>query len=253
MILKWRLLGVGPSTAVPTLAGFWGSCSPENIRNRRKRSSMLIQAGSLNILVDATPDVYFQLQREGIVNIDALILTHGHYDHIAGVGELFCMLRGQNRRIPLYTDTKTLHRVQSFFSYAFEKEASGGLIPNVIAYGGQDVLGLDVHFFPQDHGSVLSLGVRIGEVAYSIDAVRLEDKAFRALANVKTWFVPAKGFNDTDSHAGLTTALTWIEKVQPQMAYLVNLGLQLDYDEVTKMLPSNVTLGYDGLCVEGEL
>ena len=247
------LLGAGSGDGVPTITGSWGDCDPNDPNNRRTRSSALLQINGMNILIDASPDVYVQLIRENITHIDAVIITHIHYDHIAGLGELFCMLRAQNRKIPLYTDTRTLKSLQGFFSYAFQGEKLCGFSSHVIAYGGQDILGVPFFFFPQIHGKIMSLGVRIGDLGYSIDALRLEEKAFQALENVRTWVVPVRGFNDTSGHAGLTTVLTWIERVSPDKVYMINLGDQMDYKKVKGMLPSHIMLGVDGMTIEGVL
>ena len=119
--MKITILGCGTSVGVPSLGILgWGKCDPKNPKNRRQRSSVLIQNNGINILIDAGPDIRNQLLKTEIDKIDAVLITHTHSDHISGLPELRPFYFGERKNIPIYGNSKTLSDLNKMFDYLFE-------------------------------------------------------------------------------------------------------------------------------------
>lgn len=244
-----KILGCGASSGVPTLMG-WGDCNPQQPRNRRTRASALLEINNCKILIDASPDVYTQFSREEIRVIDAVVLSHFHADHTAGLVDIFFLSRLMGRKLPLFADTKTITYLKRAFAFAFEGDDKG-FSPHVMAYGGQDILGVLVDFFPLEHGKVQSMGVRVGNLAYTIDVSAFTQKAECVLAGVEKIVVPARSFAGSHAHMGLSDALDVCARLSARECFLTNMSAGLDYDSVSAMLPHNVSLCFDGQVIQG--
>lgn len=261
--MKITLLGTGPSAGLPQIGGRdgrgdWGRADPHEPRNRRTRSSIVIQSDNGGrILVDTGPDLRMQLINNGIGRIDAIFYTHAHADHIAGLDEVRVLNRSLGAPIPIYGTEKTLDDLKQRFDYAF-KDWNGTffsrpvLTPTEITPGQRlTVDGLEILVLDQDHGFGQSLGFRIGDFAYSTDVVRMSEATLSALKGIKYWvvgcFTPAA---DHPSHAGLETVRHWIELLQPQRSILTHMGALMDYQTLRTTLPASIEPGYDGLVID---
>lgn len=261
--MKVTLLGTGGSAGLPQIGGIdgrgdWGMADPSEPRNRRTRSSVLIQSdGGGSILVDTGPDLRLQMIDNGIARIDAIFYTHAHADHIAGLDEVRILNRIIDAPMPIYGTAETLAGLKQRFAYAF-KEWNGTffsrpvLQPTVITPGDSlTVEGLEILTLDQDHGFSRSLGLRIGDFAYCTDVVRLPEAALAALRGVKYLvigcFTPA---SDHPSHAGLETVKSWVELLKPKRSILTHMGPLMDYQTLRSVLPDGIEPGYDGLAID---
>jgi phosphoribosyl 1,2-cyclic phosphate phosphodiesterase len=255
--VKVTILGCGPSAGVPMIGGIWGACDPANPKNRRSRPSVLVEAASMTILIDTSPDLREQLLRAGARRIDAVLYTHDHADHVHGIDDLRTIYRLMDRRqIPAYADAATMASIVRRFGYVFEGHGDGEalyrpiLVPRTI--DGPFAVGpVGVVPFVQDHGICASLGFRIGRFAYSTDVVRLDDAAFAALAGVEVWIVDClRAGDEHPTHANLETTLGWIERVKPRRAIFTHMNHAADYDKLAALCPAGVEPGYDGMVLE---
>jgi phosphoribosyl 1,2-cyclic phosphate phosphodiesterase len=249
------VLGCGPSTGVPVIGGDWGRCDPGDPRNRRRRVSVLVEVGSVVILIDTSPDLREQLLDAGVTRIDAVVLTHAHADHLHGIDDLRSVNRLMRGAISLYADGQTLAEIGRRFGYVLKPVEEAGrfykpiLTPHEIV-GPFEIRGIPVVPFAQDHGFSTTLGVRIGGMAYSTDVTELDDNAFGAVEGVELWIVDCLRREPHPTHSDLAKTLSWIARVQPRRAVLTHMDQSLDYRELSAELPSGVEPGYDGLVVE---
>ena len=264
--MKFRvtLLGTGGSAGLPQIggadgAGEWGICDPGEPRNHRTRASIVIESDAGRILVDTAPELRLQLTTNRIGRIDAVVFTHAHADHIAGLDEVRILNRIAEGPIPAYSDERTWDELRRRFDYAFKPwEPPGFFRPvidtHVIAPGDTPMIcGLPITIIGQDHGFVPTLGLRIGNFAYCTDVMRFDADQLALLEGVDIWVIDCftKG-PPHPTHANLDQVLAWVETLRPRHTYLTHMGPDMDYAWLRRSLPDGVAPGYDGLMIEGE-
>jgi len=255
--MKLTILGCGGSNGVPLVGGIWGNCNPNNPRNRRLRASVLVEDGATRVLVDSSPDLRQQLLAAGTGQIDAVIYTHPHADHLHGIDDLRMVNVLRNAALDIYGEAPTLAQIRTRFGYALTPLSANSqgyfykpcLVPHEIV-GPFRVGTIDVVPFEQDHGYSKTLGLRFGPIAYSTDVVSLGEAAFKALAGVKAWVVDCLRFAPHETHSHFDKTLGWIARVKPERAILTHMNHAMDYDSVSVCCPPGVEPAYDGLAVE---
>lgn len=260
--LRVTLLGTGPSQGVPAVGGpdgtgHWGECDPAEPRNRRMRTSALVQsADGRALLVDAGPDVRVQLLGARVTRLDGLLVTHAHADHIAGLDELRAVNRAMGAVLPLYASATTLTELKARFAYAFLAPTGFFYRPvldgQVVAHGGPVMLGgFAAELLDMDHGATRSLGLRIGRFAYTTDVIRMPAETLARLHGLDTWVVSCMQPGDQNPvHAGLDQVLAWRDAIRPRRTVLTHLGDRMDFARISARLPEGVELGFDGLALE---
>jgi phosphoribosyl 1,2-cyclic phosphate phosphodiesterase len=263
MGFTFTILGCGSSMGVPRPALGWGACDPRNPRNRRRRTSLLVERcgpnGRTRVLVDTSPDLREQLLDAGIDRLDGVLITHEHADHTHGIDDLRPLFVRQRRRVDIYLNEQTSRVLRTRFGYCFatppgseyppiltEHRIEAGKSIRIDGEGGP-IIALP---FRQDHGDIQSLGFRIGTFAYSCDLSGLPGESVRALARLDMWVVDALRYNPHPSHFSVADALAWIERLKPRRAILTNLHADLDYEALQRQLPPHVEPAYDGLAIE---
>ncbi len=202
--------------------------------------------------MDAGPDLREQLLRCGIARVDALLLTHAHADHIAGLDELRAVNRMTGVALPTFGTAETLATVTGRFNYAFRPAVRGFPRPalepvEVPAEGEIGIAGLDVRLFRQDHRVMETLGLRIGDFGYSTDLVALPEAGFRALEGVRTWVVGCFARSPHPVHAHVSLAMKWAERVGAERTVLTHMGPDLDWHWMAGNLPLGMEAAYDGM------
>lgn len=259
---QFTLLGTGSSGGVPRIGNDWGNCDPSNPRNRRRRCAMLVEQSNADgaktsILIDAGADMREQMLSADVRNLDAVLLTHSHADHIFGLDDLRQMALSLKRSIDVYMTEETADIVHRSFGYCFQ-QAPNSSYPafcneHRIQHGQSVVIngaGGEVEVFPflAEHGDIEALGFRIEDVVYLPDAKRLSRKAsIEALNNVETLILDALRHKPHPGHLNLEEALEMINRYQPTKAVLTNMHADLDYEQLTGSLPATVEPGYDGM------
>ncbi|MDE8344772.1 MAG: MBL fold metallo-hydrolase [Acidocella sp.] len=261
--MKVTLLGVGGSAGSPQIGGAdgggdWGSLDPSEPRNRRTRPSIVIETSdNKRILVDTGPDLRIQLNAARIGAVDAVVYTHAHADHIAGLDEIRILNRILGAPMPGYADQKTWDELKFRFDYAF-KPFSGGfffrpvLQPHILTPGGEaEILGTTFQIIDQDHGFTRTLGLRCGGFAYCTDVMGLDDAAFAALAGLDVLVVDCfTSGKPHPTHANLDLVLAWVSRLRPRRTILTHMGPDMDYRHLLGVLPDGVEPGYDGMVFE---
>lgn len=251
------ILGCGPSYGVPSAGDpqgpYWGECNPHDPRNARLRASVYVEFQGLNILVDTSPDLRQQLLQNHIHNIDAVLISHFHADHVHGIDDLRHLALKQGYALPLYADKFTLEALQQSFSYLFTTRKDG-LYKQILETNllNEEVViqSRTMQCFEQGHGPARSRGFLFGNMAYSTDFNYLDDKAIAMLKNLDVWIVDCLGRTPKPTHNNLDLTLQWIARVQPKRAILTHMGPELDYETLRKELPDFIEPAYDGMVIE---
>ncbi|MCE2574647.1 MBL fold metallo-hydrolase [Komagataeibacter sp. FNDCR2] len=257
--MEMIVLGCGGSAGVPMLggpdgAGDWGECDPAQPRNRRTRSSIIINDGpGRMLLVDTGPDLRAQLLAQRISRVDAVLYTHAHADHIAGLDELRGVNRVINGPLPVYGTAEVLDEITVRFDYAFRPWTPPRIIRPILQAHPvtlpvrQVMAGMAVDLFSQHHGWTETLGLRIGPMAYCTDVVELDDVALDTLRGVDTWLVDCFQRVEHSSHGWLERVLYWRDIIKPRRTVLTHMGPDMDWDWMQANLPEGVEPAYDGL------
>ena len=265
MMLKFTILGCGSSGGVPRAALGWGDCNPQNPKNRRRRTSLLVErraaSGITRVLVDTSPDLREQLLDAEVDWLDAVFYTHAHADHTHGIDDLRSLVIKHRRRVDVYLDEPTGRALHARFGYCFRSPPGSEYPPIVTEHrlaAGRPVTvegeGGTVTALPllQEHGSIASIGFRFGALAYSCDLSGLPAESIAALKGVDVWVVDALRYRPHPSHFSVDDALAWIGRIKPARAILTNLHSDLDYDALRARIPHHVEPAYDGLTIELE-
>jgi len=265
MMLKFTILGCGSSGGVPRAALGWGDCNPQNPKNRRRRTSLLVErraaSGITRVLVDTSPDLREQLLDAEVDWLDAVFYTHAHADHTHGIDDLRSLVIKHRRRVDVYLDEPTGRALHARFGYCFRSPPGSEYPPIVTEHrlaAGRPVTvegeGGRVTALPflQEHGSIASVGFRFGALAYSCDLSGLPAESIAALKGVDVWVVDALRYRPHPSHFSVDDALGWIDRIKPARAILTNLHSDLDYDALRARVPRHVEPAYDGLTIELE-
>jgi phosphoribosyl 1,2-cyclic phosphate phosphodiesterase len=263
MSLRFTILGCGSSGGVPRPALGWGVCDPNNPKNRRRRTSFLVERrgpeGVTRILIDTSPDLREQLLDAEVDWVDAVLFTHEHADHTHGIDDLRGLFINRRKRVPVYLDERTSEVMNARFGYCFAAPPGSEYPPivreNRLAAGRPLTIegqGGPITTLPilQEHGDIPSLGFRFGGLAYSCDLSGLPAASVAALGGLDVWIVDALRDKPHPSHLSVSEALAWIGRLNPRRAILTNLHSELDYEELRGRLPTNVEPAFDGLRIE---
>ena len=260
MTFQITILGCGSSGGVPRVGGDWGACDPKNLKNRRRRCSILVErfAGDERtvVLVDTSPDLREQLLMTGTIRLDGILMTHAHADHVHGIDDVRPLVIKMKRRIGVYMDRPTDELVRSRFDYIFETPEGSNYPPLLDPYpltageacsisgpGGA----VEAMPFRLEHGEMDALGFRFGDVAYTPDLNAVPEESLDALRGLDIWIIDALRYTSHPSHLTVKEALALIRDLKPKRAILTNLHTDLDFERLRSELPKGVEPAYDGM------
>lgn len=262
--IRLTILGCGSSPGTPRITGDWGNCDPDNPRNRRLRAAAMVEriaadGGVTRVVVDTGPDFREQMIAAGVSDIDAVIYTHPHADHIHGIDDLRGFSLARRALTDVYADRPTLERLKDSFGYCFETPPGSNYPPILRAHqisheepvtiegqGGP----LTFIPLPQIHGDILSLGFRIGDIAYCSDVSDFPPATVPLLDDLDVLVIDALQYKPHPSHLSLAETLEWIERLKPRRALLTHMHIPLDYATVNAGTPPHVEPAYDGMTLE---
>ena len=267
VIRRFTVLGCASSPGVPRITGDWGACDPDEPRNRRSRAALLVEqidglGNRTTVVIDTGPDFREQMIAAGVRNVDAVLYTHPHADHIHGIDDLRGFAIATRQRVPIHAEPETLARLRDAFGYCFETPPGSGYPPILHAneiLAGEGVVRIEgaggpIEFEPleQIHGDIRSLGFRVGDFAYCCDVSDFPPATARRLGGLDTLVIDALQYRPHPSHFSLGEALEWIARLKPQRAYLTHMHMPLDYRTVMNETPENVEPSYDRMVIELE-
>lgn len=255
--MKVTVLGCGASSGVPVIGCDCTICTSANPKNRRTRVSILLESEHTKILVDTPPDMREQVLRNRIKTVSAVIYTHAHADHIGGIDDTRSFNYYNNAPLDIYSNRETLDEIQQRYPYMFQQPTENRALwykpslnpilfepPQVYMIGD-----IEIRPFWQMHGQSRTLGLRIGNFAYTTDTNGFPEDTLSMLKGIDVWLVDCLRYKPASTHAHLNMSLGWIEQMKPKQAYLTHMNHELDYDVLAKELPKHVMPAYDGLVI----
>src|SRR5271169_3667504 len=255
--LKITVLGSGTSMGVPSLGCHCRVCSSLDPHDNRLRPSLLLSRNGQNVVIDTTPDFRQQGLRAGVDRLDAVLLTHGHADHIMGFDDIRPYNLRQQSALPIYSNAETFDIIRRAFAYVFDGKPKLSSIPSVTlreAKAPFELLGINFIPIPLLHGDMEVLGFRFGRAAYLTDFSSLPDSSLALLHDLDELIIDALRDLPHPMHQTVDQALALIKKLNPRRAWFTHIAHDLPHDETNERLRnlgySNVQLAYDGLEID---
>ena len=259
--MKLIFLGTGTSQGVPVIGCQCKVCRSQDWRDKRLRTSAYIEVGGLHIVIDAGPDFRQQMLRHDIRKLDAILLTHEHKDHTAGIDDV----RAFNfvdfpeiHPMHIYASRNTLDTITKDFDYAFAENKYRGVpvieLHEISHQRSFTIVDQEIIAIEGSHSNRFrTLGFRLGGLAYLTDFNSVSDDEMRKLEGVDTLVINALRWTEHSSHFSVGEALDIIRRVAPRRAYLTHMSHEIGlYDEAQAKLPKGVMFAYDGLTIEME-
>ncbi len=253
-MLKLTFLGTGTSQGVPVVSCECEVCQSQDSKDKRLRSSVLIETEGRTFVIDCGPDFRQQMLNANVKHIDAVLLTHEHRDHIGGLDDLRAFNYTQNEAIQVYCEQRVQEAVKQNIPYAFAEVRYPG-VPEInicnIENKGFNICGIEIIPIRGYHYKLPVLGFRIGPLCYITDMNAIDNSELEKIKGVDTLVINALRFEPHISHFTLNEAIDIINKVAPRQAYLTHLSHQIgSHKELSKQLPQNVKLAFDGLILQ---
>lgn len=253
--MYFTFLGTGTSQGVPIIGCQCEVCTSLNPHDKRLRTAGMVSWEDKNIVIDAGPDFRQQLLRENIDNIEAILFTHEHNDHTAGLDDVRPINFKHNKHMPLYATPSVQRDLKTRFAYAFDENPYPGAPQLALKTISKDTLieisGVKIQPIEVSHGlGNTVLGFRFNDLVYITDCKSIDNVEFKKLKNTKILILNALHRKPHYSHMNLEEALDLIKKVQPEKAFLTHISHNMGKEsDVNRELPNGVQLAYDGLRV----
>lgn len=247
--LKLTVLGSGTSTGVPVLGCHCAVCSSAEPRNTRTRCSALLEWSGCNVLIDTATDFRQQALREGLEQVDSVLYTHAHADHVHGIDDLRTFTLMTGKAIPVYAARDVLDRIQGLFSYIFSDVDTPGYRPRLQVNevnGPFELFGQKVTPLPLVHGPGESLGYRVGNLAYVVDCSAIPDSSWALLEGLEVLVIDALRFREHESHLSISAAIEVARQLRVPKTLLTHLTHDVDYPRHSADLPEGIEFAYDG-------
>ena len=249
--MKITFLGTGTSQGVPVIACDCNTCKSDDSNDKRLRTSLLLETDEASLLIDAGPDFRQQMLREHVCKLDAILLTHEHKDHIAGLDDVRAFNYKSQDAIDIYSEERVLKALKKEYSYVFSEFQYPG-IPKMRLNAIDDqvfsIKGITVMPVRVFHYRLPVYGFRIGNFAYITDANYIPEESKEKLYGVKYLVINALRKEKHISHFSLREAIDFIREISPKKAFITHISHQMGcHADVSKELPPEIALAYDGL------
>jgi len=249
--MKVTFLGTGTSQGIPVIACDCSVCKSDNLKDNRLRTSVLVEVDNQTIVIDTGPDFRQQMLRENIQKLDAVLFTHEHKDHIAGLDDIRAFNFKQKKEMEIYASENVIKALKREFYYAFEDEKYPGVPQLSIKKIDNETFNVNnTQVIPIEvmHYKMQVFGFRINNFAYITDAKTISEAELQKLKNLDVLVLNALRKTEHISHLNLHEAVEWAERISPKKTYLTHIShLMGKHNEVSSELPENVEIAYDGL------
>lgn len=256
--MRLTVLGSGTSFGVPQIGCPCPVCRSADPRDQRTRTAALVEIGGATLLIDTPPELRLQLVAAGVAQVDAVLYTHEHADHVTGIDDLRIFSLRRRAHLPLYGPPATLEYLRTTFRYIFDdgmpipagtskpRLTLHELTPGVRA----SVAGVEVLPLAFDHGFSTVFGYRIGDIAYVTDVKQVPAEARSRLAGVRVLVLSALWWTENPTHLSIPEAVEVARAIGAERTYLTHLSHETGHRELCDRLPAGIEPAFDGLTVE---
>ena len=253
--MKLTFLGTGTSTGVPSIGCECETCISDDPRDKRLRVSIIVEHGGRTVLVDTSADFRQQALRFGLKQLDAVLITHCHADHIFGLDDI----RPLNFRfgaLGVYANERAWVDIKRIFKYIFEPSHFGGglpeVIPNVVTPGASFCIGKELQVTPLEviHGRLPVMAYRFNDFAYLTDLSEIPPASIEALQGLDALVLDCLRFREHPTHLWVDKALTYVDQLKPRRTFFTHIAHDIKHERDSARLPAGVEFAYDGLVIE---
>ncbi|MCX7909322.1 MAG: MBL fold metallo-hydrolase [Ignavibacteria bacterium] len=250
--LRFTILGSGTSSGVPTISCKCPTCLSTDPRDKRLRTSLLVQSDTTSVVIDTTPDFRQQMLTYNVEKLDAVVFTHAHFDHIGGLDDLRAYNYTTKKPVQIFANAPTLNRIKRTFFYIFEEpEQIGGGLPELVLneIDTEPFQIGNIRFEPLKlfHGKMLVLGFRIGNLAYCTDTNHIPQETIKKMKGLDYLILDALRYDKHSTHYNLEEAIRVAKVIKARTTYFIHIAHQILHSKCEKELPNNIHLSYDGL------
>lgn len=245
---------------VPTLGCGCAVCSSTDPHNRRTRPSIRLQYGGRTVIIDTGPDFHAQALREHVTEVDAVLYTHGHADHVLGFDDLRPLSFRHPENLPIYADETTASAIERIFDYTFRKANRYPTSARVQIHridptpgAGFNLFGACFRRIPVTHGREEITGYRFGSAAYLTDMSDIPAESLPLLQGLDILVLDALRREPHPSHSHLERSIEFVHRLKPKRAFFTHISHDLDHDATNAVLPKEIRLAYDGLQIQFEI
>ncbi len=251
-MIRVVVLGSGTSQGVPIIGCKCHTCQSQNPKDKRLRASVYVEAEGVKILIDSSIDFRQQLLRANVTDLDAIIYTHHHVDHILGLDDLRQINQRYKKYVDIYGNTMTLDEIKTTFRYALDEKLQRYMaVPlmnfNYLENKEFEVKGIRIMPIEVFHGKIKIFGYRIGSFAYITDASMIPEAEMKKLHGLDYFIINSLRHAPHPTHFNLKEATEIALMLKPKRTYFTHITHDLNHDEVNAGLPANISLAYDGL------
>lgn len=258
--MKIIVLGSGTSQGIPIIGCKCSTCTSSNPKDKRLRVSVYVEIKTpekdtpLKLLIDTSPDFRQQMLTNHLYDIDAILYTHHHIDHIMGLDDIRQINQLHHKTVDVYGNNDTINHIKRAFSYIFDEGTyKGGGIPDidthVISLDTFNIQGVKVVPLKYYHGPTVVYGYRINGFAYMTDCSRIPEEVFPKLDGLDVLIIDALRYRPHPTHFSIDEAVAVAKRVKPKQTYFTHMTHDLLHDEVNAKLPKEIQLAYDGLTI----
>jgi phosphoribosyl 1,2-cyclic phosphate phosphodiesterase len=250
--MKVIILGSGTSQGIPVIGCKCETCLSKNPKDKRLRTSAYIEVDDLKILIDTSIDFRQQMLKYNVTDIDAVLFTHHHVDHILGLDDLRQINQRLNKFIDIYGNGTTMDEIKITFRYAFNKQLIRfKAVPLINLHEIQNkkfkIKNIEITPIEVCHGKIKIFGYRIGNFAYITDCSKVPDSEIPKLENLEVLIVNALRRAPHPTHFNIEQAVELSRRVKPRNTYFTHMTHDINHDKINETLPDNIELAYDGL------
>jgi phosphoribosyl 1,2-cyclic phosphate phosphodiesterase len=253
--MRVTVLGSGTSSGVPVIGCPCPTCTSDDPLDKRLRTSILVESDDTRIVVDTSADFRQQMLTANVKQLDAVVFTHHHSDHVTGFDDIraFNFLTG--RALPIYTLPETLEALIRMFNYVFTppQQIGGGIpqiVPHVIDSDEFMVNDLRIIPIPMQHGIMRVNGYRFGNFAYCTDTNYIPEESLERLKGVKVLILDALRYRRHPTHFTIDESIEMAYKIGAERTYFTHIAHQVKHRELSEQLPAGIELAYDGLVLD---
>ena len=253
--MRFTLLGTGTSQGVPVIGCSCAVCISKDKKDKRLRTAALVESDNTTLVIDCGPDFRQQMLRANVQKLEALLMTHEHSDHIAGVEDLRSFQFRQGHPMPVYATHAVQASLKQRYHYAFSENLYPGSVQvdlktiskeQPFSIGDIDIVPIEIN-----HGSINILGYRFKDITYLTDCKSIDSVEIEKVKGTRILILDALHHSEHHAHLNLKQALALVEELKPEQAYFVHMSHNMGKTkDINKTLPNGVKLAWDGLSFE---